>query len=154
MEYAENNDKTPSLNREGRGGSPFLWHPCGTRDTLPRRVPALCTKAMWHPCTLNRKISRARARPTTLSLLYFQIIPLKFCILRIIYSPHYQKGCNPIHRVAAFLSFIAKPSSRASSPINPLRLPRDSGEVGAAYICQMGSCRQLEVNPIAAGFMD
>ena len=56
----------PSLNREGWGGSPvglpFLWHPCGTRDTLSERVPALYTKAMWHPCTLKSKISRARAR--------------------------------------------------------------------------------------------
>lgn len=25
---------------------------------------------------------------------------------------------------------------------------------GTAYICQMGSCRQFEVNPIIAGFMD
>ncbi len=76
----------------------LLLHPCGTRDTLPKRVPVLCTKAMWHPCTLKTKISRARARPTTLSLLYFQIILLIFCILRIIYSPHYQKGCNPFQQ--------------------------------------------------------
>ena len=52
----------PSLNREGWGGSPFPWHPCGTRDTLSERVPALYTKAMWHPCTLKSKIPRARAR--------------------------------------------------------------------------------------------
>ena len=43
-------------------GLPFLWHPCGTRDTLPERVPALYTKGMWHPCTLKSEISRARAR--------------------------------------------------------------------------------------------
>ena len=36
------------------------WHPCGTRDTLSRRLPALYTKAMWHPCTLNLEISRVR----------------------------------------------------------------------------------------------
>ena len=56
---------TPSLNREGWGGSPagvglllgglFPWHPCGTRDTLLKRVPAQCLWAMWHPCTLNSK---------------------------------------------------------------------------------------------------
>jgi len=71
MEYAEINNKTPSLSREGWGGSlvwwvsswvgSLLWHPCGTRDTLKNRVHALCTKAMWHPYTLKLKISRARA---------------------------------------------------------------------------------------------
>ena len=39
----------------------FRWHPCGTRDTLSRRVYGLYTKAMWHPCTLNLEISRVRA---------------------------------------------------------------------------------------------
>ena len=39
----------------------FRWHPCGTRDTLSERVPALCLSAMWHPCTLNSEISRVRA---------------------------------------------------------------------------------------------
>ena len=122
-----------------------MWHPCGTRDTLPKRVPALCLSAMWHPCTLNRKISRARARPTTLSLLYDHkgIQKSKSVSCKEHFSPksvlhkehcsdhivtYKNKGCNPIHRVAAFLSFIARPFSRASSPINPLRLPRDSGK--------------------------
>ena len=49
------------LNREGWGGSLVPWHPCDTRDTLVRRVPALYTKAMWHPCTLKSKF-RAHAR--------------------------------------------------------------------------------------------
>ena len=35
----------------------LMWHPCGTRDTLVKRVPALYTKAMWHPCTLKTKKS-------------------------------------------------------------------------------------------------
>ena len=35
-----------------------MWHPRGTRDTLVRRVPALYTQAMWHPCTLKSKNSR------------------------------------------------------------------------------------------------
>ncbi len=49
---------SPRPLERGRG---WGLHPCGTRDTLPKRVPALCTKAMWHPCTLKMKISRARA---------------------------------------------------------------------------------------------
>ena len=40
----------------------LLLHPCGTRDTLPKRVHGLYTKAMWHPCTLKMKITRARAK--------------------------------------------------------------------------------------------
>ena len=47
---------TPSLNREGWGGSP-PWHPCGTRSTLVERLQTQCLKAMWHPCTLNSKNS-------------------------------------------------------------------------------------------------
>jgi len=57
MEYAENNDKTPSLNREGWGGSPvggtlvapvtpsrrgcqpFKQRRCGTRAPLNRKNP-------------------------------------------------------------------------------------------------------------------
>ena len=45
---------TTSLCPSG-SGMDNAWHPCGTRDTLPKRVPALYTKAMWHPCTLELK---------------------------------------------------------------------------------------------------
>ena len=38
------------------------WHPWGTRNTLLERVHGLYTKAMWHPCTLKPKITRARVR--------------------------------------------------------------------------------------------
>ena len=45
-----------SFLQGGQGWVFFLmWHPCGTRDTLVKRVPALYTKAMWHPCTLKTK---------------------------------------------------------------------------------------------------
>ena len=39
MEYAENNDKTPSLNREGWGGSPVGGSPVGGTLVAP----------VWHP---------------------------------------------------------------------------------------------------------
>ena len=52
-------NKTPSLNREGWGGS-LVWvslHPPHTLYTLLNRVQGLCLSAFQHPYTLKSKIS-------------------------------------------------------------------------------------------------
>jgi hypothetical protein len=110
-----------------RGCQPFVQRRCGTRAPLIAKFRAHARNLPLYPFFTTIKGSQ---KPKSVSCKeHFSpksVLHKEHCSDHIV--TYKNKGCNPISRLAAFLSFIARPFSRASSPINPLRLPRDSGK--------------------------